>query len=312
VDQVNVSLLSIVIYPPQTDLVNSSMASGFTPWDKFWSRQFTVTVPDRGTFNAYSVDGQGNTVVVAIHGAGHSALSFSLVAQRLSGKVPFIAIDLKCHGETPGDASADLSIDSLTADVAGFCEAIRPDGARLVLVGHSLGGSIAAHVALQIRVSGVVVIDTIECTSIESLPQMKELIATRPSAFPSVDDAIDYVAMCGEMQNRESALVSAGGRFRWDGDVLVWRTDLAKCEADWEGWFKGFAQLFVQPQNYKILVVPDINRLDTPFTIAPMSGKFQLDVCLDTCHCVHEDNPKHVAELLLKLVQRLERTRQWD
>jgi protein phosphatase methylesterase 1 len=288
------------------------MTTSFAPWDRYWSRKYTVAVPDRGTFNAYSVDGRGDYVVVGIHGAGHSALTFSLTAQRLKGKVPFIALDLKCHGDTPGDESKDLNIESLVSDVAGFCETVQPEGSHLVLVGHSLGGCIAARVAFQVHVSAVVVIDTIECTSIELLPQMKEMLTERPSAFATCDDAIDYVTMCGELQNPESAMVSAGGRFRRENDVLVWKTDLLKCEADWEGWFKGFAELFVKPENYKILVVPDINRLDTPFTIAHMSGKFQLDVCLDALHCVQEDNPKHMSDLIVKLVDRLGKSHQWD
>jgi pimeloyl-ACP methyl ester carboxylesterase len=59
-------------------------------------------------------------------------------------------------------------------------------------------------------------------------------------------------------------------------------------------------------------MVPDINRFDTPFTIAHMTGKFQLDVVLGTNHCVHEDEPKQVAEKLAKLVARLAACHQWD
>jgi protein phosphatase methylesterase 1 len=286
--------------------------SSFAPWDRYWTRKYSVAVPGRGDFNAYAVDGPGEHLIVAIHGAGHSALSFSLVAQRLRGRVPLVALDLKCHGDSPGDEASDLAIDSLAADVAGFCAAVRPAGFRLVLLGHSLGGSVAARVAAQLRVSAVVAIDTIECTSLEALPQMEELLRQRPQAFACAQDAVGFVAVCGEMQNLDSAAVSAGGRFRAQDGLLVWRTDLERAKQHWDGWFRGFAEIFVRPENYKILLVPDINRLDTPFTIAHMSGKFQLEVCWDACHCVHEDNPKFVADMLIKLVDRLRKTRQWD
>jgi protein phosphatase methylesterase 1 len=285
---------------------------GFRPWDQYWERKFSVTVEDRGTFNAYSVSGPSAYFIIAIHGAGHSGLSFSLLARHLKGKIPVCALDLKCHGDTPGDESTDLSIDSLTADVVGFCRAAQPAGTHLILVGHSLGGSIAARVALEIHVTAVVIIDTIEVTSVESLPSMKTILTDRPQSFQSPADVVEFVATCGEMQNWESAMVSAGGRVKQKDGLLVWTADLLRSEKDWLGWFQGFALNFLKSQSYKVVVVPDINRLDKPFTIGHMQGNFQLDVFLDTNHCVHEDKPKDVAAMLDKLVKRLGACHQWD
>jgi protein phosphatase methylesterase 1 len=285
----------------------------FTSWSKYWGHKATIDVPTRGTFNYYSVEASSPYVVVAIHGAGHSALSFSLLASVVKGSIPLYALDLKCHGDTPGNAATDLSIESLTADVVGFCQAIRPQKSYLVLLGHSFGGCIAARVALELKVSAVIVIDTIEVTSIESLPQMKQLLLTRPQYFANPEDAVRYISICGEMNNLESAAVSAGGRFKAVEDGrLTWRVDFLACEQDWKGWFSGFADTFLKGNNYRVVVLPDINRLDTPFTIAHMSGKFQLEIVLGTNHCVHEDNPKHIAGMLVKLISRLGASHQWD
>jgi hypothetical protein len=99
------------------------MSADFTPWDQFWERKSTVSVPGRGDFNAHSVDGVAEYFIVAIHGAGHSGLSFSLLASQLKGVIALWALDLKWHGDSAGDESTDLAIDSLTADVVGFCRA---------------------------------------------------------------------------------------------------------------------------------------------------------------------------------------------
>jgi protein phosphatase methylesterase 1 len=287
-------------------------STGFTPWNQYWDRKFSVTVPDRGTFNAYGVDGPGNDFVVAIHGAGHSALSFSLLAAQLKKTFSCVALDLKCHGDTPGDESTDLGIDNLVEDVVGFCQVAQPKRTHLVLVGHSLGGSIAARVAHRIHVSILVVIDTIEGTAVESMPQMKSILSERPEAFESERDAIEYISYAGELENQESAAISTAGRLKLSDGILVWRTDLMKCEKDWLGWFTGFADAYLGIDCYKVLVLPDINRLDTPFTIGHMSGKFQLCVVLNTNHCVHEDNPKEIADTLAKIVKRIGPTHQWD
>jgi protein phosphatase methylesterase 1 len=297
---------TIPITPDMPDL-------GFASWDKYWDHKATIDVPSRGTFNYYSIDASSQYVIIAIHGAGHSALSFSLLGNILKGALRFYAIDLKCHGDTPGDPTKDLGIDSLTADVAGFCQAIRPPNTYLVLLGHSLGGCIAARVALEVKCSAVIVVDTIEVSSIQSLPQMKQLLLTRPKVFGSSQEAIRYISMCGEMHNMESAAVSAGGRFKPIEDGrLTWKVDFMACEHEWKGWFLGFAETFLKGNNYRIVVLPDINRLDTPFTIAHMTGKFQLEIVLGTNHCVHEDKPKHIAAMLAKLVDRLSASHQWD
>jgi protein phosphatase methylesterase 1 len=289
------------------------MTVTFASWEKYWQHKSTITIPTRGSFNYYSVEGPSRYVIVGIHGAGHSALSFSLLANLLKGTISLYAPDLKCHGDTPGDPSVDLSIASLTADVLGFCQAIRPPKSCLVLLGHSLGGCIATRVATELKCSAVVVMDTIEVSSIESLPQMKQVLLTRPQFFANPQEAIRYISICGEMHNIESAVVSAGGRFKTVEDGrLTWKTDFMACEHEWKGWFQGFAELFVKTNNYRILVVPDINRLDTPFTIAHMTGKFQLEVVLGTNHCIHEDNPKHIAGMLAKLIARLGASQQWD
>jgi protein phosphatase methylesterase 1 len=288
-------------------------ALGFASWEKYWDHKATVDIPTRGVFNYYSVDGRSPYIVVAIHGAGHSALSFSLFAHLLKGAIAFYALDLKCHGDTPGEPSTDLSIGSLTADVAAFCRAVRPPDTCLVLLGHSLGGCIAARIAHEMKCSAVIVIDTIEVTSIESLPQMKQLLLSRPQFFANAQEAIRYISVCGEMHNLESAAVSAGGRFKPVGDGrLTWKVDFLACEHEWKGWFLGFADTFLKTSNYRVLVLPDINRLDTPFTIAHMTGKFQLEIVLGANHCVHEDNPTHMAAMLAKLVSRLGASRQWD
>ena len=285
------------------------MNYSFIPWDQCWDRRVEVSVPDRGTFNAYVCDNDDSEyVVVCVHGAGHSALSFSRYAQALKPKMCVWAMDLKCHGDTPGDIMMDMKIDSLVKDVEGFCKAVLPEGKKLILVGHSLGGSIVARVAMTLKMAAFIVIDTIEESSLEHLSDMKNMLEERPIGFENEYDAIDFITSCGEMENYESACVSAPGRLNLvDDGTLRWKTDCLMCEDDWAGWFEGFCDAFLESKPYKILVVPDINRLDSRMAVAHLNGMFQLNVFLDTHHCVHEDKPKELADVTVKMLGRL-----WD
>ena len=282
------------------------MSSGFTPWDKYWDKKYTVEVPERGNFNVYANYCDSKYFVVCVHGAGHCGLSFSLLAHLLKGKLSICALDLKCHGDTPGDVTKDLEIESMVEDVTAFCKTVQPENTQLIVIGHSMGGGIVARVAHKIHMKILVVIDTIEESAVANMDGMKKMLLARPQAFASPDEAISYIATSGEMNNFESAAVSAQGRFTQDADgKLRWKVDFLQCEKDWVGWFLGFADAYLKAPPYKVLVVPDINRLDTPFTIGHMSGKFQLHVVLETNHCVHEDNPGDVAEMLMKVVKRI-------
>lgn len=288
------------------------MSEDFVAWSHFWSEKKTVSVPGRGDFNAYFNLCESPFFIVCVHGAGHCGLSFSLFSQFLKGRISVCALDLKCHGDTPGDISKDLDIDEMAKDVEGFCKAVQPEKTQLIVIGHSMGGSIATKVALTLRMKALIVIDTIEESALANMDGMKRMLMMRPQTFETPRDAVCYIATTGEMQNFESAAISAQGRFEKKEDGLLhWKPDFLQCEKNWVGWFKGFAQSFLTAPPYKVLVLPDINRLDTPFTIGHMSGKFQLEVLLETNHCVHEDKPREFAEMVLKLVKRIGAS-QWN
>jgi pimeloyl-ACP methyl ester carboxylesterase len=96
------------------------------------------------TYNVLDWDGPGDTTFVLVHGFLDLAAGWREVADRLSTRAHVIAPDLRGHGDTdwigPGgyyhffDYCADL--DALIPRV------VRK---RLVLVGHSMGGSVASY-----------------------------------------------------------------------------------------------------------------------------------------------------------------------
>jgi protein phosphatase methylesterase 1 len=117
----------------------------------------------------------------------------------------------------------NMSLESLTADMIGLLRAMFPAPQRvpnLVLVGHSMGGSVAvslAHALLpassstpkpipDVRISGVAVLDVVEGTAMEALEGMEGIVKAQPKGFASVEHAIRWhVEESNTIQNRESA-----------------------------------------------------------------------------------------------------------
>ncbi|PSP78050.1 alpha/beta hydrolase [Halobacteriales archaeon QS_1_68_20] len=106
------------------------------------------TVSHRGRTTAYRLSdrGGGRPTVLFVHGSGgtHGAWKGQF---RLSGEFPVAAVDLSGHGEST-DVDADPGWGALSAyadDVLAVAETVDAD----VLVGNSLGGAVAMHVALE-------------------------------------------------------------------------------------------------------------------------------------------------------------------
>ena len=98
-----------------------------------------VVTADGVPLHVLDAEGRGQPIVL-LHGGGRSVADWTDVAARLSalGYRP-VAIDLRGHGATP---VAAWSWDAALADVASVVAAL--ELARPAVVGHSLGGMVAA------------------------------------------------------------------------------------------------------------------------------------------------------------------------
>lgn len=74
-----------------------------------------------------------------------------------------------------------------------------------------------------------------------------------------------------------------------------WRTDLAKTQPFWQGWFVGLSKKFLQARGGKLLILAGTDRLDRELTIGQMQGKYQLVVLPEVGHFLHEDAPAKTA-----------------
>lgn len=54
--------------------------------------------------------------------------------------------------------------------------------------------------------------------------------------------------------------------------IYTWRIDLSKTEKYWPGWFQGLSQKFLNVRCPRILLLANINGLDTTLTVGQMQG----------------------------------------
>eukprot|EP00041_Stephanoeca_diplocostata_P005271 m.59129 g.59129 ORF g.59129 m.59129 type:complete len:477 (+) comp15675_c0_seq1:514-1944(+) len=375
------------------------------PWTKFFDKRRHIKT-NRGSFCIYEL-GEGTTAFILLHGGGMSALSFAMFARELCARdtsARVIAIDFRGHGQTIALPQDDLSKETLCNDVVSVLDVLLnlPSSAdvepidcdAVYLVGHSMGGAIAVHLAsmdVVPKFAGLVVVDVVEGTAMDSLPAMEGFLKTRPKRFRSVEEVVDWTLHTGQLRSRMSARVSvpdqvvpveppsadattpalsATGDGPMDATASVpvakddgttpsvyghvgaacdgttpqetsraighdqdschkdashvprttalstigavsphhveytWRVDLQRSEQYWHGWFHGMSAAFLTVTVPKLLILAGITTLDVDLTVGQMQGKFQMQVLQGVGHCVHEDSPAQVAELLKTFTAR--------
>ena len=114
-------------------------------------------------------------------------MSWSLLAHEMASLTDcrLLAIDLRGHGETEVEGDeADLSGSTLVEDVKAVVEKVQQDKwgscdqSGVVLVGHSMGGALAARLAEAgiDGLAGLVVVDVVEGTALDALAGMQAVL----------------------------------------------------------------------------------------------------------------------------------------
>lgn len=296
---------------------NSSKTKKYEPID--WKKAF----PNSDTLNnKIPIYWTGNTGpnLVCLHGAGHSGLSFAPLAL-LNKQFRIFSFDFRGHGFNTMSNGEDLSVETLiedTVSVLDYVSSSYPEE-NIVMIGHSMGGSIAtkacAHILSQKdkykdlyeKIQGLICIDVVEGTAMEALPFMENIVYNRPPSFSSVEKGIEYMFKSGTIKNLESAKISVPPLLKevkkGDSTFYEWKTNLMASKQFWTEWFIGLTKAFLSCKIPKILMLAGIERMDKDLTISQMQGKFQLSVVPDVGHIIQEDDPVKTMKIIEDFVK---------
>lgn len=110
---------------------------------------------------SYEVSGAGETTLVFVHGWSADSRYWRAQVPYFSKRYRVITLDLAGHGHS-GITRTSYTMDAFGEDVRAVTEAI--GSKRVILIGHSMGGSVIAEAARLMpgRVVGLIGIDTLE------------------------------------------------------------------------------------------------------------------------------------------------------
>ena len=138
---------------------------------------------------------------------------------------------------------------------------------------------------------GYAVLDVVEGSALDALQSMHAYLATRPGGFETLRDGVEWHVRSRTVRNAVSARASVpgllvcrapsssddddeGGKGKGGNKPWRWRTDLARTQPFWEGWFGGLSGKFLRGRGGKMLLLAGTDRLDTELTIGQMQGWF--------------------------------------
>ena len=300
--------------PPGATSSDNPLLKKYAPLD--WKTAFPTTYNIcNGTLPIY-ISGEQGPNLVCLHGAGHSGLSFAPLAL-VNKNYRIISFDFRGHGYNTQTPSNDLSEKTLindTIEVLNHVHEKYPDE-NLILIGHSMGGSIATKTCCQIlreeekykelykKMQGLMVIDVVEGTAMDALPFMENIVNNRPERFNSIQKGIEYMYKSGTIKNIDSARISVPPLLKEDVNkngtkTYVFKTNLMESKPFWNEWFIGLTKAFLSCNIPKTLMLAGIERMDKDLTIAQMQGKYKLSILRNVGHIMHEDKPEEVMKVI--------------
>jgi pimeloyl-ACP methyl ester carboxylesterase len=120
-----------------------------------------VVLSKDGTPISYEIHGTGEPTLVFVHGWSCDARYWRAQVPVFSKKHRVVVLDLAGHGHS-GMTRTRYTMEAFGEDVRAVTEAT--DSRKVILIGHSMGGSVIAEAArlMPDRVTGLIGIDTLE------------------------------------------------------------------------------------------------------------------------------------------------------
>ena len=132
--------------------------------------------------------GQSAQAIVFLHGAGLNAYTWRRVAADLCGVYKCLALDLRGHGDSEWANDLDYAPRSHAADLAAFI--VHAQLERPVLVGMSLGGTVALAYVREHATRALVIVDTGPWIDGKARAQLLDFFRG-PAEFDSLDAFVE-------------------------------------------------------------------------------------------------------------------------
>ncbi|MET0341864.1 MAG: alpha/beta hydrolase [Polyangiales bacterium] len=248
--------------------------------------------------------GQRGPLVVLLHGGALTAHTWDLVCMALSPDHRCIALDLRGHGET---AWADsYRIEDQVEDVRALLSHLREreGDARVHLVGMSLGGNVAGHVAFteSAQLASLTTVDIAPGINRDGTVVMRQFLSEATS-YPTVDALVEAAQTLSPRTDGDLLRYRYHHMTRTDASGWTWRGDRRK-HPDFPHIYQRLTELNALGDVLTcpmLVAVGARSRVLSEEAARDFAGRFRNGraVTIEGAgHNVQEDNPRALANAL--------------
>lgn len=255
----------------------------------------------------------GDPPTLLLHGIGNYGRYWDLVAREIGGRLRLVAPDARGHGAS-GRPDADVYAPrEFVADALAILDALGVE--RALVVGHSMGGSHALHLAADHpdRVIGLMLVDVGVEPMREGSERARRLTMTRPESFTGRGEAEAYLRTTSPGYRDEVYANRLDHLFREEDGRLAWRSSspaLARImssrtekDARWAALAAVRCPLvIVRGTRSNVLASGIADRMRRERALARPGVRTEL-VELDAGHNVPLDRPRELADAIESLAR---------
>ena len=292
------------------------VAPAWSPERRSEMRSHHVLNRDGLSLHARSAGTEGLPLVL-LHGYGLSSCIWEGVVELLGPDRRCVALDFRGHGDSQWDAERRYDRDDLAADVIEMLDALHID--QCVLMGHSLGGDVAARVALRFpeRVVALGLVDIGPELRAPGLRRVRELTFRTPDSYDSPAEyrawlqALNPFAQASELTTlaRHTLDKRADGTYQQKLDPAfrsaLWDDmepeDAATHEARW-----AMLRAISQPKLVLRGAISALLGRATAARMAEVLTRTTLEVIPRAGHALMLDNPTVTAAAIGRFLENLE------
>lgn len=245
--------------------------------------------------------GSGESLII-LHGLFGSANNFRSLAKKYGEHYAVYCLDLRNHGLSPHDD--DVSFDAMAADIIEFMDSQSIE--NTILMGHSLGGKVAMHLALNYphRVSKLIAGDIapVEYPHHHDgiFEGLNEVTRRNPASRKQAGVILeDYVEM------PEVRLFLLTNLSRTEDGTLAWRLNVSGLE---HGYADLAAKPYGPPYSGPSLFIrgslSDYVKQEHFSAIYELFPAAEITTLAGTGHWLHAEKPKEYIEITLEFLDK--------
>lgn len=253
--------------------------------------------------------GREGSTAILIHGSADGSFVWNDFAPKLAAHCKVLTIDLRGHGESDHDPSSHYTLEKHVQDVTQLLEELHSED--VILVGHSLGGDIAAKLAPQLgqRLRALVIVDSGPDGNDETARYLQNELREGHRLYGRVEEYTEwlrnrrYLTPPAVLERLAAASLIAtldGYRPRYDVGVL----DMITSGEDQSWWFLTLEQVIAPLLIVRGMASAGLSKR-TAEAMRAAALKGELVTVPSAGHAVMNDNIEGFAQAVIPFIARV-------